>query len=139
MEILNKRVGLILASMALSLPASAGAQPAPAVAPAPAPAPVQPEVTREYTPLSRERLDQMVPKHPGYLGALAPENLAKPRPKPPFDVTGTWFIDLHEGFLHFLFGPPYPKFHDQGRQALIDAAAAQKAGKTYRDVIGQCW
>ena len=114
MEILNKRVGLILASMALSLPASAGAQPAPAVAPAPAPAPVQPEVTREYTPLSRERLDQMVPKHPGYLGALAPENLHKARPKPPFDLTGTWFIDLHEGFLKFLFGPPYPRFHKEG-------------------------
>jgi hypothetical protein len=99
----------------------------------------QPEVTREYVPLSPERLDQMVPKHPGYLGALAPENLAKPRPKPPFDVTGTWFIDLHEGFLHFLFGPPYPKFHEEGRRALVEAAAAQKAGKTYRDVIGQCW
>ena len=31
----------------------------------------------------------------GALGALAPANLAKPRPKPPFDLTGTW-----------LHGPP---------------------------------
>src|SRR5207249_12110175 len=31
---------------------------------------------------------------PGALGALAPANLAKPRPKPPFDLTGTW---LHGG------------------------------------------
>ena len=46
---------------------------------------------------------------------------------------------MHEGFLHFLFGPPYPKFHEEGRRALADAAAAQKAGKTYRDAIGQCW
>jgi hypothetical protein len=100
---------------------------------------VQPDVVREYTPLSPERLDQMVPKHPGQLGALAPANLHKPRAKPPFDLTGTWFIDLHEGFLKFLFGPPYPRFHKEGVQALIDSAAAQKAGKTYRDVIGQCW
>ncbi|MEO6550930.1 MAG: hypothetical protein ABIO26_00050 [Croceibacterium sp.] len=115
------------------------------LAPAPAaaqqtPAPAeQPPVVREYTPLTAERLDQMVPKHPGYLGALAPQNLAKPRAKAPINVTGTWFIDLREGFLKFLFGPPYPKFHDEGRRALVDAAAAQKAGKTYRDAIGQCW
>jgi hypothetical protein len=25
---------------------------------------------------------------PGSLGALAPANIAKPRPKPPFDLTG---------------------------------------------------
>ena len=27
---------------------------------------------------------------PGSLGALAPANIAKPRPKPPFDLTGGW-------------------------------------------------
>lgn len=31
----------------------------------------QPEVVREYTPIPPERLDQMVPKHPGYLGTLS--------------------------------------------------------------------
>ena len=31
-----------------------------------------------------------VPADP--LSALAPENLAKPRPKAPFDLTGNWFI-----------------------------------------------
>ena len=31
---------------------------------------------------------------PGELGALAPANLAKPRPKAPFDLTGAW---LHAG------------------------------------------
>lgn len=96
-------------------------------------------MVRQYAPLSADALDKMVPKHPGQLGALAPDNLHKPRPKAPFDITGTWFIDLREGFLHFLFGPPYPKFHEEGRRALVEAAAAQKAGKTYRDVIGQCW
>ena len=27
------------------------------------------------------------------LSALAPENLSKPRPKAPFDLTGNWFVD----------------------------------------------
>ena len=31
---------------------------------------------------------------PGSLGALAPANIAKPRPKPAFDITGAW---LHGG------------------------------------------
>ena len=42
---------------------------------------------------------------PGYLGALAPENIAKPRPAAPFDLTGTWFIDLSKGFADYMFGP----------------------------------
>ena len=54
----------------------------------------QPEVVRPLVPIPAERLEQMVPKHPGYLGALAPENIARPRPAAPFDVTGTWFVDL---------------------------------------------
>ena len=42
---------------------------------------------------------------PGSLGALAPANIAKPRPKPPFDITGTW---LHGGGENngFRFSPP---------------------------------
>jgi hypothetical protein len=105
---------------------------------APAPA-EQVEVVRKDMPLTPERLNEMIPKHPGYLGALAPDNLKKPRARAPFDLTGTWFVDLREGFTHFLFGPPYPRFHEEGRRALVEAAAAQKEGKTYRDAIGQCW
>lgn len=97
------------------------------------------EIERVYTPISEDRLRAMVPKHPGYLGALAPENLNRERPPAPIDVTGTWFIDLSDGFLHFLFGPPYPNFHEEGRRALIDATAAQANGETYRDSIGQCY
>ena len=99
----------------------------------------QPEVVRPLTPIPAERYEQMVPKHPGYLGALAPENLQKERPAPPFDLTGTWFVDLREGFAKFLFGPPYPNFYEEGRRALIDSAKAQAEGRTYRDAIGQCY
>src|SRR5690606_27008538 len=99
----------------------------------------QPEVVRPLTPLSPERLEQMVPKHPDYLGALAPENLAKPRPAPPFDVTGTWFVDLSKGFADYMFGPPYPRFGPEGIEALIEQPKAQARGETYRDAIGQCY
>ena len=101
-------------------------------------APQQPEVVRNYVPLSEERLRTMVPKHPGYLGALAPANLNAERPPAPFSVTGTWFIDLSDGFLHFLFGPPYPQFGPEGIEALIEAPQAQARGETYRDSIGKC-
>lgn len=100
---------------------------------------VQPEVVRTYTPLSPERLNDMVPKHPGYLGALAPANLNAARPEAPINVTGTWFVDLSQGFNHYLFGPPYPRFGPEGIQALIEAPQAQARGETYRDAIGQCY
>ena len=99
----------------------------------------QPEVVRPLTPIPPERLEQMVPKHPDYLGALAPENLARPRPAAPFDVTGTWFVDLSKGFADYMFGPPYPKFYAPGREALIEQPRAQARGETYRDAIGQCY
>src|ERR1019366_6521749 len=45
------------------------------------------------------------PAEPAQLGALARANLAKPRPKPPFDLTGTW---MHGGGANngFRFAPP---------------------------------
>lgn len=101
--------------------------------------PAQPEVIRPLVPIAPEVLDRMVPKHPDYLGALAPANIAKPRPAPPFDLTGTWFVDLSAGFASYMFGPPYPKFYAEGREALIEAPRAQARGETYRDAIGQCY
>lgn len=89
--------------------------------------------------LSQERIDELSHKHDGYYGALAPQNLSKPRPKPPFDLTGTWFIDLRKSFSDFRFGPPYPEFHEAGKTAMKEAAAARAAGKPYRDSIGQCY
>ncbi len=101
--------------------------------------PQQPDVVRQYVPLSPERLATMVPKHAGQLGALAPANLNAERPPAPINITGTWFVDLSAGFAHYLFGPPYPQFGPEGIEALIDSAAAQERGETYRDAIGQCY
>lgn len=89
--------------------------------------------------LSREQENNLAQKHDGYYGALAPENLARPRPHPPFNLTGTWFINLRHAFADFMFGPPYPQFYKAGREAMERAAAASKAGKPFRDASGQCW
>ena len=89
--------------------------------------------------LSPEQLAELGHVHEGYHGALAPQNLAKKRPKPPFDLTSTWFVDLTRAFADFRFGPPYPEFYEAGQRAMKEAAEAQKKGERYRDSIGQCY
>src|SRR5690349_1485775 len=87
----------------------------------------------------REKLSNMIPKHEKYLGALAPENLKKKRPAAPFDITGTWFVDLSEGFNKFMFGPPYPEFIGQAKADFEEGQRARAERKPYRDSIGQCF
>ncbi len=72
-------------------------------------------------------------------GALSKPNLAKTRPKPPFDLTGTW---QHGGGQNnnFRFTPPEgTKFTKEAQVHIDGAKKAQAAGKTYHDDIGQCW
>ena len=77
---------------------------------------------------------------PTRLSALAPANLEKPRPAPPFNLTGNWFIDNSPGIQGWLFGPAtIPKLRPEAqthRDAYVKAIAE---GKVYRDDIGQCW
>jgi hypothetical protein len=87
----------------------------------------------------REQLSRMIPQHEGQLGALAPANLNKERPPPPFDLTGTWFVDLSEGFAKFMYGPPYPEFIGQAKEDFEEGQRMRAAGKPYRDAIGQCF
>jgi len=87
----------------------------------------------------REQLSRMIPQHTGQLGALAPENLAKERPAPPFDLTGTWFVDLSEGFSNFMYGPPYPEFIGQTKLDFEEGQRARAEGRPFRDAIGQCF
>jgi hypothetical protein len=77
-------------------------------------------------------------QQPGQLGVLAPANIAKPRPKPPFDLTGTW---LHGGSVGGeRFDPPAGFKLTPAAQAHYDAAQkATKEGKIYRNDIGLCW
>jgi hypothetical protein len=89
--------------------------------------------------ISPAQLAELGHVHEGQYGALAPQNLAKKRPKPPFDLTSTWFVDLSRAFADFRFGPPYPEFYEAGQRAMKEAAEAQKKGERYRDSIGQCY
>ena len=53
---------------------------------------------------SRRRASRRGAAPPAQLGALAPANLAKPRPKPPFDLTGTWRHDGRSSTWRFVPG-----------------------------------
>src|SRR5262245_26947799 len=75
------------------------------------------------------------PTPPPQLGALAPENLKRPRPKAPFDLSGTWFVDLSAGFDTWRSGPPYPKFKGRAATAFQESEQAKKDGKSYNDWI----
>lgn len=89
--------------------------------------------------ITQERMDILAQKRDGVLSALSPKNLAIPRPRPPFDVTGSWFIDLRRSRLDHRFGPPYPEFYEAGQIALKEAEEARQKGVPYRDTIGQCY
>jgi hypothetical protein len=80
---------------------------------------------------------QSQPAAPARLGVLAPANLAKPRPKAPFDITGTW---LHNSPTGERFDPPAGFKLTPQAQAHYDAAQKATAeGKVYRNDIGLCW
>ena len=87
----------------------------------------------------REALSGMIPAHEGQLGALAPANLNMERPPAPIDITGTWFVDLSEGFGNFMYGPPYPEFIGQAKLDFEEGQRARAEGRPYRDAIGQCF
>ena len=79
---------------------------------------------------------------PGFqLSALAPENLKRERPDPPFDLTGNWFIDTKDGAdpEAWRFGPPYPTLTPAAQMHFDASAKAAKEGKVYRDDIGRCF
>jgi hypothetical protein len=80
---------------------------------------------------------QPSPAPPAQLSALAPDNLAKLRPKAPFDLTGMWQHDGRANTWRFVpetfkLTPEAQVHYDRGVKALKD-------GGVYRDDIGQCW
>jgi hypothetical protein len=124
---------LMFLLMVCSVAASAAQAPAPA-APGAAPRPAAAAGANGAT----RGEDTLAQAHDGYYGALAPANLQKPRPKPPFDMTGTWYVNLRNG-ASFRFGPPYPEFYEPGQTAMKEAAEARAKNVPYRDSIGQCF
>src|SRR5580704_7270540 len=80
---------------------------------------------------------QTPPGEAPQVGALSKAALAKPHPKPAFDLTGTW---QHMGGQAnpWQFTPPANIKLTARAQAEFDAnAKARKAGKVYKDEIGQ--
>ena len=81
----------------------------------------------------------MIPKHEGYLGALAPENLNKTAPGAAVQPDGH-VVRRSERELSadFRYGPPYPEFIGQAK---LDYEVARKRCRRqpYRDAIGQCF
>ena len=80
---------------------------------------------------------QQAPPPPAQLSALSKANLAKPRSKPPFDLTGMWQHDGRANTWRFVpetfkLTPEAQVHYDRGVKALKD-------GGVYRDDIGQCW
>ena len=75
------------------------------------------------------------------LSALAPANLAKPRPKPPFDLTGAWLHSGNERFdppQGFVLTPEAQREHVAGHPGVfVPAAGAWGArGCTYVVLAG---
>jgi hypothetical protein len=70
--------------------------------------------------------------------ALSQENLKKPRPKAPFDLTGTWnmLIDAKTGWHRFM---PLPKLTPTAQAAMDKQTAYAAKGLDYRDDPGACW
>ena len=85
---------------------------------------------------------------PPTVGALSKQNMAKPRPKPPFDLTGTWMIvgtERDNGGVFTFRDPSQPATKPPVKlkpaaQALYDEGVkANAAGKVFRDDTGNCW
>jgi hypothetical protein len=80
---------------------------------------------------------QRAPAPPVQPSALAQANLATPRPKAPFDLTGMWQHDGRANTWRFVpetftLTPEAQVHYERGVKALKD-------GGVYRDDIGQCW
>src|SRR4029077_11292821 len=73
---------------------------------------------------------------PAQLGVLAPANLAKPRAKPPFNITGTW---LHAGETERFDPPEGFKLTPEAQKHYDAAQKATAQGKVYRSDISLCW
>ena len=69
-------------------------------------------------------------------GALAKDNLAKARPKPPFDLTGNWMYDPGRNTFGYL---PLPKLKPAAQASYEAAQRAQAEGKAYKNDEGTCW
>lgn len=77
-----------------------------------------------------------------FLGALDAENLAKPRPKPSFDLTGTWAF-RGEGSEQANYGryefKPNPEFTAKGKRIYEEYLSYARKGERYAEPTAFCY
>jgi uncharacterized protein (UPF0147 family) len=78
------------------------------------------------------------------LGALDPDNLAKDRPAPPFDMTGVWNIRSDREHAKFHNAnvwdfPPLPKLTAKAQKTHDEYLAATASGVRYADSTAYCY
>lgn len=75
-------------------------------------------------------------------GALDRDNLAKPRPKAPFDLTGTWAFRGEEEF-RANYGSyefkPHPKWTAKGQKIYDEYQSFARAGRRYDEPTAKCY
>ena len=73
----------------------------------------------------------------GQLGALAPENLAKDRPQPPFDITGTWRFRMQPREVNGAFEfYPLPSLKPAAQEMYEAAQEAEASGTPFEREAG---
>lgn len=82
-----------------------------------------------------------LPKQTGP-GALDPDNLAKPRPTPAFDLTGTWEFrgetDYTANYGWYEF-KPHPEFTEKGRETYAEFQSFAREGRQYSEPTAECY
>ena len=75
-------------------------------------------------------------------GALDPDNLAKPRPPAPFDLTGTWAFrgeeEYRANYGSYEF-KPHPEFTERGSKTYAEYLAYARAGRRYAEPTAECY
>jgi hypothetical protein len=81
------------------------------------------------------------PQQKGFwpLGALSKENLRKPRPAAPFDVTGTWMVQPEAKTGGVTTFRPMPKLKPEAQKLFEASQKANAEGKAFRDDTGACF
>ncbi|MEM9404282.1 MAG: DUF6152 family protein [Pseudomonadota bacterium] len=75
-------------------------------------------------------------------GALDPENLARDRPEPPFDLTGTWEfrgeVEEQDHYGQYEF-KPLPQLTEQGKRFHDEYLRYARAGQRYAEPTAECY
>ena len=76
------------------------------------------------------------------VGALDPQNLAKPRPEPPFDLTGTWEfrgeVEEQDHYGQYEF-KPLPEFTAKGRSFYDEYIEHARRGERFGEPTALCY